>query len=130
MRWGMLWRTLLFELKKSAKVIQVCMLLHNFIIDSREAAEEDSRYFSNFEIRMDEIQQELTRKTGEMTRPVVTDNNEPREKRRPSKDEVEMRRQGEEIRHRLTVKLAANNMHRPMGHNMSFNSYGHIYMTS
>jgi DDE superfamily endonuclease len=54
MRWGIFWRTLLFSLKKCAKVIQVGMLLHNFIIDCREADDkDDEEFFKNFDIEMD-----------------------------------------------------------------------------
>ena len=113
MRWGILWRTLSFGLKKNADIIQVCMLLHNFIIDSREC-EEDSSYFRDFNIRMDSLQQQLTEQTGEMPRPVVTNNNEPRTRGGPSLDDIEMRRVGGLVRHRLTVKLASNDMRRPL----------------
>ena len=36
MRWGIFWRTLLFDLRKSSDIIQVAMLLHNFIVENRE----------------------------------------------------------------------------------------------
>jgi Plant transposon protein len=53
MRWGIFWRTLMFELpKKTTKIIQVCMLLHNFIIDHDR---EGTRSYSQ-DISMDSMQ--------------------------------------------------------------------------
>ena len=37
MRWGILWKPLRFSLKKSTKVIDACLRLHNFIVDYRES---------------------------------------------------------------------------------------------
>jgi DDE superfamily endonuclease len=68
MRWGILWRTLAFELKKCGKIIQVCMLLHNFIVENRE---NDGEFFRDFNIRMDNVQAQLTRTTGEIPRPLL-----------------------------------------------------------
>jgi DDE superfamily endonuclease len=128
MRWGILWRTLLFDLRKSEEVITTCMLLHNFIVECRDV--DESTYFRDFHIDMDGLQRKITKKTGEIPRPVVTDNNEPRGRGRPSMDELEMKRVGEEIRHRLTVKLASQDMKRPMQHDMHYNSFGHIFINS
>jgi hypothetical protein len=130
MRWGLFWRTLLFDLKKSTRVIQAAMLLQNFIIDNRESAEEDMYYFENFSVNMDRIQQALTEQTGEMPRAVVTDNNEPRRRGRRTIQEEEMRTIGAGVRSRLTVKLATHELKRPMLHDMKYNSYGHIYLDS
>jgi hypothetical protein len=131
MRWGIFWRTLLFNLKKSAKVVQVAMLLHNFIIDCREADDrEDDRFFQMFDIQMDTLQVELTHQTGEMPRAIVTDNNEPRPKGRPSAHDLRFRELGTELRHRLMIQLATREMRRPLQHDMHYNSHGHIYMTS
>jgi DDE superfamily endonuclease len=127
MRWGIFWRTLLFDLKKSIKIIQACMLLHNFILDNER---DDARFYQDFSIQMDKQQQEVTRKTGELPRPMVGDNNEPRVGGRPSNEESERRRLGDLVRHRLSVKLANHEMRRPLQHDMHYNSYGHIYMTS
>lgn len=54
------------------------MLLHNHIIDMRQGDDtEDALYFREFNVSMDAIQQELTRRSGEIPRAVVADNNEP-----------------------------------------------------
>ena len=128
MRWGIFWRTLRFDLKKAARIIQCCMLLHNFILDN--GGREDVRFFEDFNITMDTTQVEITRQTGEVPRPLVSDNNEPNAGGRRSQDENELRRQGQLVRHRLTVKLSSHDLGRPLEHDMRMNSYGHIYMTS
>jgi DDE superfamily endonuclease len=131
MRWGIFWRTLLFGLKKSARIVEVCMLLHNYIIDSREANDRhDQDFFQSFSIPMDNLQQKLSEQTGEVPRAIVSDNNEPRVGGRKSNKDQALRDAGETIRHQLTLKLSCHEMRRPMQHNMQYNSYGHIFMTS
>ena len=132
MRWGIFWRTLLFDLRKCSKIIQVSMLLHNFIIDSREGRldDRDNSYFQQFDIIEDSVQDEITEATGEMPRAIVSDNNEPRRCGRPSVEEEEHRQQGILTRHNLTIKLAVHEMKRPLQSDMHYNSHGHIYMTS
>jgi DDE superfamily endonuclease len=130
MRWGIFWRTLLFDLKKSAKVVQATMLLHNFIVDCRENISFDTSYFEDFDIPFDYVQDVLTEQTGEVPMAVATDNNEPRPGGRPTLEDVKLRELGISIRERLTVKLAVHELRRPMLHDMHFNSHGHIYMTS
>ena len=78
---------------------------------------------------MDDTQGELFRQTGEIPRAVVTDNNEPRRMGRRSLADNEMRSKGLEVRHRLTVKLAAHDMARPMQHDMQYNTHGNIYIS-
>ena len=131
MRWGILWRTLRFDIEKSTKIIRVCMLLHNYIIDEREAGDtEDAQFFRDFNVEMDSVQQEITRQSGELPRALVTDNNEPRRRGRPTLEEAELKEKGEEVRHRLLIRLAAENMRRPMQYNMEYNDYGNIYTTT
>ena len=131
MRWGILWRTLWFSLSNCTKIIRVCMLLHNFIIDQREGTDtEDSHFFGNFNVEMDAVQQEITNQSGEMPLALVSDNNEPRRQGRPTIEETEMREMGEEIRLQLMIKLAAHDMRRPMKYDMEYNDYGHVYTTT
>jgi DDE superfamily endonuclease len=130
MRWGIFWRTLAFDLKKSTKIVQVTMLLHNFIIDRRENQSIDRAYFQDFDIPADSVQDYITEQTGETPQAIATDNNEPRLGGRPSTEELEQREKGITIRERLTVKLAVHDMRRPLEHDMHYNSHGHIYMTS
>ena len=131
MRWGIFWRTLLYDLKKSSQVIQVGMLLQNFIIENRDDGVHDNAYFSKFSVDVfDPIQVEITRQTGEIPRAMVSDNNEPKGRGRHTLDETAMALQGAKVRDILTTRLAVNDMRRPMKHDMKYNSYGHIYMTS
>ena len=132
MRWGIFWRTLLFDLRKSSMIVQVAMLLHNFIIDCREGSfdNRDMSYFQQFDIAMDSLQQQLTQLSGEMPRALATDNNEPRTAGRHSLEQIDMTQLGDTVRSRLTVKLAVHEMRRPLQHDMHYNSHEHIYMTS
>jgi DDE superfamily endonuclease len=128
MRWGIFWRTLLFDLKKSANIVQVCMLFHNFILDHERS---DPSYFQDFAgVPMDNMQLQVTEKTGEIPRAIVTDNNELNPGGRPSAEEIDMRFVAEEIRHRMTLKFATHDLRRPLHHDMHYNANGNIYMTS
>lgn len=61
-----------FWTKKNVCIIQVCMLLHSFIVDSRQGVDtEDARVFREFNICMDRFQWALTRQTGAMPLIVV-----------------------------------------------------------
>lgn len=107
------------------------MLLHNFIVDEREAGDsEDRRFFSNFDIAMDRSQRTVSRKSGELPRALVTDNNEPKTVGRNTLEENEPKKQGEEVRHRLVVKLAAHGRRRPMQWDMECNDCGNTCTTA
>ena len=129
MRWGIFWRTLLFDLKKSSTIIQVAMLIHNFIIKNRKDGVSDNAFFSSFAIEIDELQMQMTDETGEPPNPLVTDNNEPRPPGRRSIADIDLANKGSSVRERLTTKLAVYGLKRPIHSNMRYNSYGHIYMT-
>ena len=79
---------------------------------------------------MDETQQQITRVTGEIPRAVVTDNNEPNPGGRRSKDDNLLRVKGEDIRQRMTIKLSACDLDRPLQFDMHYNQNGNVYMTS
>lgn len=128
MRWGSFWRTLLFDLKKGATVIQVVMLPHNCTVDNRNGTAEDNSHFSGFQIGNDEIQQAITCETGELPRALVTDNNEPGRPGRRTLEEEELRSMGALMRDQLMVKLSSNQMRRPLGNDMRHNSSGNIHM--
>ena len=131
MRWGILWRTLLFNLKKAQDIVMVCMLLQNYIIDNRDGdgSEKDSHYFLSFNIDIDETQARLYAETGEMPRAVVTDNNEPARRGRRTVLEEGLSEVGNNVRRRMSVELAAREMRRPLQKDMQYNSYGHIYFS-
>lgn len=129
MRWGIFWRTLRFGLKKSMSIINVCMLLHNFIVDFREGDDtEDREFFRQFDIVMDDMQRHLTRQTGEHPTPVVADNNEARPTGRRSLEDTALRQAGAAIRERLTVELMINGLERPTDHDMRYNKHGNVYL--
>lgn len=130
MRWGILWRTLQFDLRKCCRIINACALLQNYIIENRVSDTEEASFFRDFRIEMDAVQEEATRVTGELPIPLVTDNNEPRRRGRPTLMETTDYHQGVTVRERLTTRLAASEMRRPLQHDMHYNQYGHIYMTS
>lgn len=102
MRWGILWRTLNFDPKKNQQIIQVAMLLHNFIIEHREyGVNTDNHYFSNFDdahLIKEPFQDILTNKTGESPCALVTDNNEPHLGGRRSQIEVASAEKGVSLR--------------------------------
>lgn len=129
MRWGICWRTLLFDLRKCSTIIQVAMLLQNFIFENRENGVSDSACISNFKVDAGAaLQQQITQ--AEIPRALVGDNNEPRTAGRKTRDESALSEKGNRVRGRLITKLAANNMKRPLLQDMKCNENGHIYMTS
>jgi hypothetical protein len=131
MKWGIFWWTLLFDLKKCSSIIQVTMLLQNFTIENWEDGVQDNAYFANFNVDvLDPIQMEITQQTGEMPRAGVVDNNEPWGRGCRTLDESLLAKEGETIRNLQTTRLAVNEMRRPLHHDMYYNSYGHIYMSS
>lgn len=129
MRWGILWRTLHFDLQKSQRIVNACMLLHNFIVERRGTV--DPSYSANFDIPMDKTQKDLTSTSGEIPVAMVSDNNEPNPRRGPlQKEEKEARDKGNELRKELTIQLCENYLERPLHSNMATNKYGHVYMTA
>lgn len=131
MRWGILWRMLDFPLRKCIDIIQVCMLLHNFILEFQEDSDRyDMSFVRDFDIEMDDLQRKITKATGEMPAALVTDNNEVKRGGRPRNEEVEERMIAENIRMTLILRLAENNMKRPSYTGMSANRHGHVYLTN
>lgn len=119
LRWGILWRTLIFNLVKSQKIIQVCMLLHNFIKDESDG----------------DINTECTdwRPTDSSTRgherafPLVSDNNEISVRGRRSTTNECLRQEGEVLRRSIAIQLQINGLRRPMHSGMRYNEYGHVF---
>ena len=130
MRWGIFWRALQFDLITCQKIIQVAMLLHNFILEHREQDDThaDKTYFEKFDVPGDDIQNTLTEKTNEIPIPLTTDTGEPEPKGRPTLEVTDLRNKGEEIRSTLTVDLAVAGLSRPM-YNMYRNRYGNVILT-
>jgi len=130
MRWGIFWRTLQFGLKKNLKIVQVCMLLHNFILDHKSGDEEDAayerKYFEGFDIEIDSVQRDIFQKTNEIPVALVVDNNEVHPGGRPTFDQVASREKGEDVRRRCTVALASKGLRRPIQHDLFYNKHGHV----
>ena len=101
----------------------------NFV-DRKEVEQNQDENIRNFRVPDDSIQGQVTRVTGEIARPLVSDNNEPNPGGRPRQDDQELRDKGTEMRRKITSRLATMEMKRPLQHNMKYNQYGHIYMTS
>ena len=94
-RWGILWRTLHFDLAKSQKIIQVCMLLHNFIKNDTANDVDDC----------DWRPRESSNTGTERAFPLVSDNNEQYPRGRPTSGQDCNRLKGEGIRRQITVGL-------------------------
>jgi len=118
-RWGILWRTLHFDLAKSQRVVQVCMLLHNYIKNCHENDDD-----------IDEVDwqpRQHPSANNERAFPLVSDNNEqiPRGRRTAGQDLD--RKKGETIRRSITVMLQLQGLRRPMHSGMRYNQYGHVF---
>jgi hypothetical protein len=122
-RWGILWKTLHFDLVKCQRIIQVCMLLHNFINDDKDS---DSVNSDECDWRPHN-QQGTNGDRVERAFPLVTDNNEQDVGGRRSEAQEQYRLRGEAIRRTIAVLLHANGMKRPLYSGMRYNEFGHIF---
>lgn len=122
MRWGILWRTLHFDLVKCQRIVQVCMLLHNFIKDEN-AKENDSGYYDESFWRPSANSEQ----SSEHAFPLVVDNNERFVGGRPSLATESYRARAEVLRRSIAVQLQLRNMRRPLHSGMRYNQYGHVY---
>ena len=109
----------------------VAALLHNFLVDEREAnlgfKAEDAEYFRNFSLREQDERESVS---SEAPTAVVTDNNEPHPGGRPSASMSNHQARGKRKREQLTHHLYGSGRGRPMQETMNFNSYGQVYFTS
>lgn len=129
MRWGIFWQTLQFDILKVGDIIKAAMLLHNFIVDEREAKgfrEEDAAFFRSFSLRDQDPRQN---ESPEIPSVVATDNNEPHPGGRPSLSHIELQKQGEDLRNGIMNTLYGRGLGRPVSANMQFNQYGQVYFT-
>lgn len=131
MRWGILWRKLLFDIEDVGRIITAATLLHNFLVDERESDvsinTEDANYFQNFSLRE---QDERAPVSTEVPSAVATDNNEPHPGGRPTSLMANHQARGRLRREQLTHHLYGNRRGRPMQTRMEFNAYGQVYFTS
>lgn len=118
-RWGILWKTLNFDLVKCQRIIQACMLLHNHIKDEEGQIDysEDTEW----------IPQDNVPTGTEGAFPLVADNNEPYMGGRPTQSQEVLRARGEAIRRSMTVLLQLQGMRRPLYSGMRYNEYGHVF---
>jgi hypothetical protein len=118
-RWGILWRTLNFNLVKSQKIVQVCMLLHNHIKDQQD---------KDLDVDSTDWQpNEGTTGRHERAFPLVTDNNELAVRGRRSTTNESYRTRGEAVRKSIAIQLHIHDLRRPMNSGMRYNQYGHVY---
>ena len=131
MRWGILWRKLLFDIEDVGKVVTAAALLHNFLVDERESnlgfTSEDADYFCTFSLRE---QDERASVSTEAPSAVATDNNEPHPGGRPTALMVNHQARGRQKREQLTHHLYGSGRGRPMQRTMEYNAYGQVYFTS
>ena len=131
MRWGILWRKLLFDIQDVGKVVTAAMLLHNFLIDERESNPsfnvEEAEYFRRFSLR---DQDERALVSTEAPSAVATDNNEPHPGGRPNLSMINHQARGKRKRDQLTDELYGRGRGRPMEQRMEYNAYGQVYFTS
>lgn len=118
-RWGILWRTLGFNLVKSQKIIQVCMHLHNHIKDENDAgADTDNVDWG--------LSDDPTRGL-ERAFPLVSDNNEIQTRGRRSATHENLRGRGDSIRRSIAIQLQTHGLRRPMHSGMRYNEFGHVF---
>ncbi len=131
MRWGILWRKLLFDIQDVGKIVTVALLLHNFLVDERESDldfnSDDAHYFQTFSLRE---QDERVEVSTEAPSTVATDNNEPRPGGRPTLLTANHQARGRMRREQLTHHLYGSRLGRPMQTRMEYNAYGQVYFTS
>ena len=117
-RWGILWRTLAFDLVKCQRIVQVCMLLHNHIKDEAhndiDSDDEDWRPTD-------------TGTTNERAFPLVSDNNELQRRGRRSLESECNRARGEVLRRSISIQLQVQGLRRPLYSGMRYNQYGHVF---
>ena len=132
MRWGILWRKLLFDIQDVGKVVTAAMLLHNFLVDERESDlgfnSEDADYFCNFPSVKQLDERAVV--SSEAPSAVATDNNEPHPGGRPNASMANHQARGKELRDQLTDELYGSGRSRPLQRTMDYNTYGQVYFTS
>jgi len=130
MRWSILWRKLLFDIKDVGKVLRAVVLLHNFLVDERESRSglniEDAEYFRSFSLRDLDDRSLLS---NEQPSAVATDNNEPHPGGRPNGSMINHQERGKRKREDLTDELYGSGRGRPMQERMHHNAHGQVYFS-
>ncbi|KAL7527497.1 hypothetical protein ACHAWF_002201 [Thalassiosira exigua] len=135
-RFGLFWRTLKFDTTRSCDIIRAAAKLHNFLIDCREGTAEDDRYFWSLSFHdveaasipvgfgADAAENE---DIGDMTFPLVTDNNQPKPAGRKANLAKKRYADGKDLCDSLCVALSVDSCPRPKGKRMRYSDLGHVY---
>ena len=139
MRFGIFWRTLRFDIKQAGDIVNAAGLLHNFILEERELADDDTpdsdktlfQSFSQTTMNyLDEPQADrnLISSPTEPAIAIVSDNNEPSSGGRPTTAALQSKQEGALLRDILKLHLEIHNKKRPKQKNFKYNDYGMVYM--
>jgi hypothetical protein len=126
MRFGILWRTLQFDIEFVGDILSAACLVHNFIVDERIGAgeqDENTDLMTN-----DRSAPPFTEERSLDGMPVVTNNDAPRPCGRPRADELASKEKGRVLRESVATSLGAAGLNRPMQKGFKYNRYGMIYM--
>lgn len=121
MRFGLLWKTLQFDISFIGDILSAAFLLHNYIVDERGHGGDTRNYASAAAaptaapLDIDDV-------------PMVTDNNEPRSSGRPSGSLPLSRERGKNLRESICTTLHGAKLTRPMQEGFKTNQYGMVYM--
>ena len=128
MRWGIFWRKLVFSVDQVGRIVTAAMLIHNFIVDTREINTEllnqETSYFRSFLLTEQDDRALLS---NEAPAAAASDNNEPHPGGRPTTVQLDLQARGVKKREELTIALYGSGRTCPIKDDMRFNSYGQIY---
>ena len=135
------------DLRQAGDIISAASLIHNFIVDERkenaaisvvrETEIDEDEFFQNFSVQavnsldtVDRLMEnfEEQRTHFEIPDPNCSDNNEPHDGGRPSKDRLESKAIGKKIRQLLTLHLDIVGRKRPTQKGYKYNDLGMVYM--
>jgi len=130
MRWGILWRTLKFDLNKHGDIISATMLLHNFLIEERmnSGNNNDDGFFNSFNLNF--MLTESGSDDLEDLTALVTDTDAIRAAGWPTHSETQSRDRGQHIRNDITYNLNSEGLVRLIDGGISRNTYGMLYVSS
>jgi hypothetical protein len=121
MRFGILWRSLKFDISFVGEIISAACLVHNFIVDLREGEDlPGPGYVSPTTGFAPDVPTTLF--------PIVTDNNEPKPSGRPKNSVADSKEKGVRLRDTLAIVLDNEGLKRPLQTGCKYNQYGMIYM--
>jgi hypothetical protein len=124
MRFGLLWRTLRFDIAFVGQILNAACLLHNFIVDERLLNNGNGDNYASPALADDTVV--APRHMDDL--PEVTDNNAPRPAGRPSDAKAESRELGRQLRESLSARLQGAALARPLQEGFRYNQHGMIYM--